>query len=277
EFNLTFERELTKTMALSIGYVGTRGANVTAVTTTGGFGGDIATRITTLANIGSSHYDSLQVKLSSRPWHGLSYLAAYTFGKATDNSPGPFPGVGGSFRTTPAFANGLAPGLADFDVKHRFTFAGIYDFPRMKEGSAAARAVINGWQANSIITIQDGSPFSVFGGFGFAELVGNPAGNGSASEWFNPNAFVPSNTVDQQSPRNFLRGPGIANVDASIFRHFVVTERFGLEFRTELFNLFNTPQLGFPNNSCCGGTVGQITTTRLNTERQIQFALRMTF
>jgi hypothetical protein len=278
EFNLTLERQIYSQASLSVAYVGTRGDNCTAVTTVGGFSGATPTRITTVANIGHSNYNSLQVKLTSRPWHGFSYLASYTFAKATDDSPGPFPGIGEDFKSTPSFANGLAPGLADYDVRHRFTFAGIYELPRLQEGASAARAVVNGWQLNSIITIQDGTPYSVFGGFGFAELVGNPtAGAGTPSEWFNPAAFVASNTEDQQSPRNFLRGPGTADVDFSVFRKFTLNERMGFEFRAEAFNLFNHPEFSLPNNTCCGGTFGAITSTITNSERQIQFGLRFVF
>jgi hypothetical protein len=66
-------------------------------------------------------------------------------------------------------------------------------------------------------------------------------------------------------------------VDASLFRKFRITERFGAEFRAEAFNLFNHPQFGTPNIFCCGGDFGRITTTRLNSERQIQFGLRLFF
>ena len=278
EYNVTFEREMSRELAMSIGYVGTRGANVTAVVSTGGFGGDIATRLTTISNAGSSHYDSLQVKVNMRPWHGLSYLAAYTFGRAWDDSPGPFPGIGAGFRTTPADAGGLAPGLADYDVRHRFTFAGVFEVPRVNTSMPAASALLRDWQINTILTFQGGTPFTVFGGFGRASLIGDPhAGNSSPDRFFNTAAFGPSTNTADQSPRNLLRGPGIADVDASLFRKFRVNERTGLEFRAEAFNLFNHPQFGFPNQFCCGGDFGRITTTRLNSERQLQLALRWFF
>jgi hypothetical protein len=278
EFNVAFERELTREVAMSVGYVGTRGANVTAVVSTGGFGGDIATRLTTISNVGSSRYDSLQVKVNVRPWHGLSYLAAYTFGRAWDNSPGPFPGIGAGFRTTPADAGGLAPGLADYDVRQRFTFAGVFEVPRANTSMAAANTLLRDWQINTILTFQGGTPFTVFGGFGRASLIGDPhAGESSPDRFFNTLAFGPSTNIADQSPRNLLRSPGIADVDASLFRKFLFTEKTGLEFRAEAFNLFNHPQLGFPNQVCCGGDFGRITTTRLNSERQVQFALRLFF
>ncbi|PYU10342.1 MAG: hypothetical protein DMG29_17615, partial [Acidobacteria bacterium] len=129
-----------------------------------------------------------------------------------------------------------------------------------------------------IVTLQKGTPFSVFGGFGRAKLVGDPKANSSTPDRFiNPSAFVESTSAADQSPRNFLRAPGIADVDFSLFRKVNFTERTGLEFRTEFFNLFNHPQFGFPNNFCCGGDFRKITTTRLSSERQIQFGLGFTF
>ncbi len=279
QYNLTIERELTSKLALNVAYVGTHGDNVTAITTQSGFGGGITGLITTIANVGNSNYNSLQVKMNLNLWRGLSYLSAYTWGKATNNSPGPFPGPGGAGRTTPTDPNGLAPGLADYDVSHRFTFAGTYDLPFFREATGPKHALLYGWSANSIITLSKGTPFSVFdGGCGRAKLVGDPhAGAGTADRWFNTAAFADCTSPADQSGRNILRAPGLANVDFAIFRKFKFTERLGLQFRSEFFNLFNHPQLGFPNNFCCGGDFGRITKIRLNGERQIQFGLRITY
>lgn len=283
QYNVAFERELTSKIAMNIAYVGTHGDKVTAVTTQSGFGGDITGLITTIANVGHSTYNSLQIKVTQRGYEsgmlrGLSYLAAYTFGKARNDSPGAFPGTGGAFRQTPADPGGLAPGPADYDVRHRFTFAGTYDIPFMRDAKGAAHALLYGWQANTIITLQTGTPFSVFGGAGRSKLIGDPdVSDRTADSWFNTKAFAESATAAEQSARNFLNGPGISTVDASLFRKFNFTERFGAEFRAEAFNLFNHPQLGVPNIFCCGGDFGRITTTRLNSERQIQFGLRLFF
>lgn len=278
QFNLTVERELTSKLALNVAYVGTRGANVTAVTSVAGFGGAVLGRLTTIANIGESRYDSLQIKMNLNPWHGLSFLTGYTYGKATNNSPGPFPGISSAYRTTPTDAGGVAPGLADYDVNHRFTFAGIYEIPVYSGATGAARKVMEGWQLNAIVSLQKGTPFSVFDGCGRARLVGDPeAGGGTANRWFNTAAFAQCSSPTEQSGRNILRGPGIANVDFSLFRKFKITERTGIDFRAEFFNLFNHPQFSFPEQFLGSGNFGRITTTRLNSERQIQFGLRWTF
>jgi hypothetical protein len=259
-------------------YVGTHGGRVTAITTQSGFGGSISGLITTIANVGASDYNSLQIKMNMSNWHGLSFLSGYTWGKATNNSPGPFPGPNGNNQTTPTDPGGLAPGLADYDINHRFTWAGTYDVHIYNGDSEAARKFLEGWQFNSIITLQKGTPFSVFGGCCRAKEVGDPnAVDRNSDHWFNTAAFVQANSPAEQSGRNILRAPGIANVDFSIFRKFNFTERTGFEFRTEFFNLFNHPQLSFPHQFVGDGNFGRIDQTRLGSERQIQFGLRFFF
>ena len=78
-------------------------------------------------------------------------------------------------------------------------------------------------------------------------------------------------------PRNYLVGPGFNNIDFSIFKNFKMTERINTEFRTEFFNLFNTPRYVQPDANFTDGNFGRITTTRFSSERQIQFALRVSF
>jgi outer membrane receptor protein involved in Fe transport len=281
QFNFTFERELTSELALNAAYVGTRGDNVTAVVTRGGFDGStISTRLTTISNVASSSYDSFQLKLNMRPFHGLSYLASYTAGKATNDSPGPFPGPGGAFRDTPTDPQNLSldRGPADYDIRHRFTFAGTYDVQLFRKASPFTRAILDGWQLNSIVNLQTGTPFSVFDGVRRARLVQIPIlKDRSPDHYLNPLAFVASTSLEDQSGRNILRGPGLATIDMSLFRKFGISEGIELEFRTEAFNLFNTPQYGTPRNNITDADFGQITSTRLNSERQIQLGLRLTF
>lgn len=284
QYNITFERELLPRLAVSAGFVGTRGSNVTAIVSVAGFdGSNILGRLTTVSNIGRSNFRSLQLKANLQPGtegtlRGLSFLASYTFGKATNNSPGPFPGQGANFQSTPVDPGGLAEGPADYDVRHRFTFAGTYELPFFREGRGLARALLGDWKANGIVTLQTGNPFSVFGGVGRARLVGDPfAGTRTPDQYLNPAAFAPSTTAAEQHGRNQFYGPGIRNVDASLFREFRFSDDTGLEFRAEAFNLFNTPQFNFPNQFVGGGDFGRIFTTRLNTERQIQLGLRLFF
>jgi len=81
------------------------------------------------------------------------------------------------------------------------------------------------------------------------------------------------------SGRNSVRGPGINNVDLSIFKNFKFSERTNLQFRTEFFNAFNHTQFLISGNSNTAfgflGGFGQVTQTR--DPRIIQFALKLSF
>ncbi len=275
QFSGSIQRELTPSTAVLLAYVGTRGSNLTAVTSTAGFGGGIEGRLTTLQNIASSKYDSLQVTVRRNPTRGLSYLMSYTLGKATNDSPGQFPGNASAFRNTPTDARnlGLDEGYADFDVRHRLTFAGTYDLPFFKNNG-----ILGGWSMNAIVTLQSGTPFTVYAGDKRADQNGDPNdGPKTTDEWFDTSVFSAAAGTQGTSERNAVRGPGYYNVDMSLFKSFKIAGRSALELRFEAFNVFNHPQYGQPNQFLGDSNFGKITGTRLNSERQIQLAARVTF
>lgn len=280
QYNASVERELGGNASMLVAYVGTKGRNLTAVATQAQFGGEINSRLTTVTNIASSTYNALQLQLRQRMIHGLTYLASYTLGKATNNSPGPYPGPGGAFRATPSDPKNLSLdfGPADYDRRHYFSFAATYEIPWMRSAQGASGALVGGWQVNTIVTLASGSPFSVYGGDGGrAKLIGTVTYPHTVKQWFDPSAFAPSKTASEQSSRNLLRAPGISTVDASLFKTFRVAADQGIEFRIEAFNLFNHPQYGIPGIYVGASDFSQITSIRLNTQRQIQLALRYTF
>src|SRR5262249_49326910 len=95
QYNVTVEHQLTDFLAATVAYVGTRGDNLNALLTSGQtFTDTILNRVTTVANEGESRYNSLQIRLQQRDWHGLGYIASYTYGHVNDNTPGPLPGPG---------------------------------------------------------------------------------------------------------------------------------------------------------------------------------------
>lgn len=280
QYSFGLQREITGSTAVMVAYVGTHGDHLTAVTTRADFGGDIAKRLTTVANIGVSRYNSLQVSLRRNPVAGLSYLASYTLGHATNDTPGPFPGPGAAFTATPTDARnlGLDEGDADFDVRHRCTFASSYELPFAKGNGA-----LGGWSLNTIVTLQSGTPFSVFANGRRADQNGDPNRRPHTTDmWFDTSVFAPAKGDVPTEKRNAVRGPGIKTVDLSLFKTLKTGGRTTLEIRIEGFNVFNHPQLQIPNPSAGGqfigaGDYGKITSTRLNSERQIQLAARFLF
>jgi hypothetical protein len=104
------------------------------------------------------------------------------------------------------------------------------------------------------------------------------------SQWFNTACFAappPWGFGNESRVDSSLRLQGIDNFDFAVFKRttFGPDERMNLEFRTEFFNLFNHPQFGAPNTSCCtasNSNFGVVTST-LNLPRLIQFGLKFAF
>jgi hypothetical protein len=280
QFSVSTQRELTRDTALMVAYVGTRGDDLTAKLTNAGFAGDnIADRLSTLKNIGTSHYDAVQVSVRRNQSRGLSYLASYTLAWAKDDVPSLYPG--GPSRGAPVFnQNDLSGdyGYADSDARNRFTLAGIWELPFAK-----GDRVLGGWALNAVLTLQSGNPLTVYatgGGPLRADQNGDPNnGPQTSDEWFDTSVFsAPANsTVQGTADRNSVRAPGIKTVDLSLFKTFRLWGRSALELRIESFNLLNTPQYSQPNQVLNDPNFGKITATRLNSERQFQIAARFTF
>ena len=105
---------------------------------------------------------------------------------------------------------------------------------------------------------------------------------GQQTQWFNPSAFVlPTPGTYGSLGRGIYEGPGLADVDFSVFKNTVLTERTALQFRAEIFNLGNRVNFGTPNaivfsNGAVSPSAGLITTTT-TTSRQVQFGLKLIF
>jgi hypothetical protein len=264
----------------------------------------------TLANtwtwfsLGNSNYNALQVDANHRFSHGVGLRGVYTWSKSLDN--------GDSLNaTTSANAPALTSnpfnlqadyGLAGYDVRHIGVISAIYALP-FGRGQALAsdlggwgNALVSGWSVNSIVTLQDGFPFT-------PQLSYNPANNGDTrnpvrpfrnpdftgpvilgnpNQWFNSNAFLqpPANSgFYGDLGRDTFIGPGLATWDFSALKETSIHERLSLQFRAEIFNLlnranFNTPNLIVFTPSGVSGTAGAITSTS-TTSRQVQFGLKL--
>jgi len=253
---------------------------------------------------GNSNYNALQVDANHRFSHGVSLRGVYSWSKALDN--------GDSLNaTTSANAPALASnpfnlhadyGLAGYDVRHIAVISAIYVLPFGRGQGLASHvagwgnALVGGWSVNSIVTLQDGFPFT-------PQLSYNPSNNGDTrnpvrpfrnpdftgpvilgrpNQWFNPNAFLqpPANGgFYGDLGRDTLIGPGLATWDFSVLKDTSIHERLRLQFRAEIFNLlnranFNTPNLIVFTPSGVSGTAGAITSTS-TTSLQIQFGLKM--
>lgn len=304
QWNFTLERQVSNSLVLRGAYVGSHGdhlnLNIQEDVADPGPGSVTAREpYPSVASIsaweprGPSSYNGLQLSAEKRFSAGLSFLAAYTYSKSLDQ------GAGGNSSTGESRINIQNPrdvaadyGLSNFDYKFRFTLSTIYDLPfgrgRRFVGSANAieDALAGGWQITSIVTLQSGAPFSIqlatptanTGTFTRPNRIcdGNlPTSQQSINEWYNVSCFVaPPIYTFGNTGRNVLIGPGLETWDLGADKDFRLTERFGLQFRSEFFNVLNHSNFGLPNGSIGSTSAGTIT-TEITNARQIQFALRL--
>jgi carboxypeptidase family protein len=273
EWNAALEQSLGNNQTLSLTYIGAvgrdllRNTNLVSPNVNFGFVG-----VTT--NSATSDYDALQVKFERRLSQGLQALASYTWSHSID------------IASTDAFANYLNTpssvanpnidrGNSDFDIRHAFTAGVTYNLPS-PQSNAIAHAALGGWSVDSFIFARTAPPVDVLSGIVFADgialyprpdvvpgvplvLYGSQYPGGKA---FNTAAFTAPPTGQQGDfGRNVLRGFGAWQADVAFQRQFRLTEKVGLRFRGEFFNLFNHPNFGPPDNNLTDALFGLSTQT----------------
>ena len=185
-----------------------------------------------------------------------------------------------------------------FDRRHQFVQSYIYELPfgRGKNllTSGPGAWILGGWQVNGILTLMTGTPFNVTAPGASLNAPGNtnnPNINGELTKlkqigttafWFDRSVFsAPAANTFGNVGRNAFYGPGLFNLDASLFKTFRMTERVGLEFRAESFSITNTAWFNNPNGDLASGNFGRVTGTIGDQgnggARQIQLGLKLTF
>jgi hypothetical protein len=184
-------------------------------------------------------------------------------------------------------------GNADYDIPNRVTYTLDYDVPFGKSLTGVEGQLAKGWSFNLAGFWQSGLPFTVAnatpqngvpGATDLPDMICNgKAAHPTLNLWINPSCFQTqtAGTFGLQYP-NQLWGPHQRNIDFSIFKVFQINERMHVQFRTEVFNLFNTPNFGTPedagNNNLGNAGFGTISTLNTTSNpRQIQFALKFLF
>ena len=243
-----------------------------------------------------STYHSMQMKMEKRFRSGGTIVAAYTISK-TIGTAETLTGWLDETGTVQRNQNlKLERSLLGTDVPQRLVMSYVYDLPFGK--GRAMRGVkdklISGWGVNGVSTFQRGYPLALttnvnltnsFGGGSRPNVVAgcDKMMPGSAQQripkWLNTGCFSQpaAFTFGGQSRTDpQLRGPGTNNFDFALFKTTAMTERFGLQFRTEVFNLFNRVQFGNPGLALGNPSFGVIS-SQVNNPRLIQFALRLQY
>ncbi|MBO0863200.1 MAG: TonB-dependent receptor, partial [Chloracidobacterium sp.] len=249
-------------------------------------------------NVGNTSYNSLQTKLEKRFSRGLTLLVSYTRSKLIDDAGSVFDasiltGPVANFPVADSFNRALEKDVSTGDIPNVFLSSFTYELPFGKGKlfglSGLADKLLGGWNVNGLILLQSGMPFSVtqitnfnaFAGFGTQRpnVLSNPnlpADQRATGRWFDTSAFTvaPQFTLGDAS-RNPVRGPGYRNADIAFIKRTYIGEVVNFEFRTEIFNLTNTPPLGNPNGVLGNAAFGTITSA--GDPRVIQFGLKINF
>ena len=240
---------------------------------------------------GVSHYSSLQAQLNYRATNSLVLTSSYTWSHNIDDTDGFL----GFYAVSPIyyFNHALNKGNSSLDIRNVFVASALYDLPfghghMIGNGwSRPLELAAGGWQLNTIVTAQTGSPFSVIGVQNYGNtysLRANEAGGAPVTHSVLSGPYLakadfsaPVGNTEGNTGRNQFYGPGLAEGDVSLFKTLHFTDLFATELRAEVYNVTNTPQFTNPDTNLSDGTFGQITGTREYSERQMQMAVRFTF
>ena len=276
--NFNIQRELSKTTLLQVGYVGTFGRDLPIfLDINQPINGvrPLAAEYPTLGTINQyntiaySDYNSLQTELRQRLWSGLSVNFNYTWGHAIDDAS--------DIKPNPENSYDIANDKASSKYDARQIVSGFVSY-QAPQWAHFAPLLTKGWQFNSLFTFSTGVPFNILAGTNVSgtgenqdrvNLVGDPYANvpvltnTTAVQYFNPAAFAkPAAGTYGDLGRDALYGPGFGSVDFSIFKRTPITERITVEFRAEIFNLFNRMNWANPNVTFTSGSFGELTATK---------------
>ncbi|HEU5232778.1 MAG TPA: TonB-dependent receptor [Terriglobales bacterium] len=228
------------------------------------------------------NYNSMQMTLKHTFSNRFSMLASYVWSKAIAQGP-----------VVNDYDLASSRGLSALDIRHNFVVSYIYALPDLHALGDFGTQVLSGWQLNGVTTLHTGSPFNITSGVDSSldgntndrpDTIGDPYAidNGSRAakiaHYFNTAAFakVPAGVPFGNTQYNALIGPDYVNTDLSAFKTFkLYGERTALQFRAEVFNLFNNVNLDNPNGVMSSpkfGTIGGASAPRI-----MQFGLRLSY
>lgn len=295
-WNLNVQREFFKT-AFMAGYLGSKGTNLitrrninqsingarpfrSLSVTSPILPGTALGNITEVGSSGNSSYNALLLTATRRLSSALQFNASYTWSKSIDYT---------SFSTGGILVQNSYDlpgerGPSDFDARQRFVLSAIYELP------FNANRLVSGWQLGVIVQSQSGNPFNVVTTNSTVNGVANTLRPdvsgpvtvfGEVDRWFDTSAFTAVPRFGDLG-RNVIVGPAFNNTDFSVTKITEIGDRFRVQFRAEVFDVFNHANFGRPGNTVGTPAFGRITSTRFPTgesgsSRQIQFAVKVMY
>jgi hypothetical protein len=305
QMNLTFEKELVRSLSVTASYVAALGRNLPAsvdknypVYGPGATTANVNARrpylpgtigsARVLESIFTSDYHGLQLAAERRGAR-FSARAYYTFGKAledVDYQGGGLPAVQNSNRLE------LERGRTSADRTHSFVLSAIWKLDYLSGSGSFWRALLDDWTVSTIVTLQSGTPMTISSGQDRnldgltndrADIIGDPKLDSgrpreeAIEQWFNTAAFAqPAIGLDGTAGRSIVEGPGYRNVDLGLFRDIGLPGRAVLQIRAEATNAYNFVNLMNPGTSLnATATFGKIRAAR--DMRRIQLGARLSF
>jgi len=258
---------------------------------------------------GFSTYNAVNFRVEIRNWAkaGLNLRTNYTIAHSIDNLSSTFSESGNNqnLGVMNPFEPELDRGDSEFDNRHRIAISGTWDVPFAKDMRGVARQVLDGWTLAPIVTARTGSPFTIYDwtyGYNAAPRLteknpiprsgsGNPKPGSEPNNfiyidlpasaiqsWFNPKTGLadfgpyPSN----MTKRDAFRGPGAWSWDMGIYKNFKLTETKRLQFRGEMYNMYNHANLYLISGSNDVYANSYIPAERRG-NRNVQLALKFIF
>jgi hypothetical protein len=270
-------------------------------------------------NSGRSDYNALQVQANRRFVGGLQFGVAYTLSRSRDFTSNNETGTGANMQIA-TYQNPEAwnYGLSSFDQAQLAVINYTWDLPKASArwNNALTRALLDNWQISGLSTFASGTPVYVTfttvdgaditgggdttrfnggpsattptAGSGVPNLVGDPnlpSSQRSLTQWFNTAAFARPGRGDAgNSPKDVIRGPGVTNSDATLFKNIPLGNGLRkLQLRWEIYNIFNHTQFATVDSTArfdaqgnqVNARFGQVITTRQ--PRVMQVAIRVVF
>jgi hypothetical protein len=296
-WNANVQQQLAPQLAVTVGFAGSRGADLrisrnvnqpvngirpfpalssSSPILAGAPLGDIMQ----VESSGFSSYRAAWVSFTRRLSGGLQFDTSYTWSKSLDtnslNSSG--------FAVQDSYDIPGQYGLSDFDARHRFVFSALYALP------LTGHTLTRGWQIATIVQSQSGNPVNIVTSTSSVNGIPNTVRPdvtgpvriiGSVDQWFDTSVFAAADRFGNLG-RNVVIGPAFHNTDLSLIKNTPLGGGRRLQFRVDVFDLFNHANFGPPGNIVGSPTFGKITRTRLSTgesgsSRQIQLAARLSF
>jgi hypothetical protein len=320
EWNFSIQRNIARDTVLQVGYMGSRGVHLPYFTnnfdmvlptlTPQGYvwpvnGTPLNPKVGQISGTtwnSDSIFHALEVQITRQLSKGLQAGVSYAWGKIIDSgsesansNPGTF--VNSSPRLFFDESNGR--GLADFDIRQNLSVNYVWEIPSLKTRPRALQWALTGWQWGGILHVASGEPFTpIITGdplgmqgdqFDRPDVLRGPGCSGSLVNPGNPLDYIKTQCFAFPNPstrfgdagRNILIGPGMLNLDTSLFRNIGSLEKFHAQFRAEFFNVLNHANFALPVNTSLFGANGApissagVLTSTTTTSRQIQFALKL--